>query len=101
LNVRVPPGEARAAGLDRSGVSRNDALLAIVPALRRAARATGPLTPDELEAFDERDFARGRRILEPAAGMVQGIDASGALVVLTTAGLVKLQAGSLVLSGEQ
>jgi BirA family biotin operon repressor/biotin-[acetyl-CoA-carboxylase] ligase len=101
LNVRVPAGQPGAAGLDETGVSRNEALMAIVPALRSAAAATGPLTEDELEAFAERDLARGHRSVAPATGMVQGINASGALVVLTTEGLSAIQAGSLVLEGTQ
>jgi BirA family biotin operon repressor/biotin-[acetyl-CoA-carboxylase] ligase len=101
LNVRVPADQARAAGIESAGVSRNAALMAIVPALRAAARATGPLTDDEREAFDERDLARGHRITSPAEGMVQGINATGALLVLTSQGLTAVQAGSLVFRGDQ
>jgi BirA family biotin operon repressor/biotin-[acetyl-CoA-carboxylase] ligase len=101
LNVERPADQPRAAGLERSGVSRNDALYAIVPRVRKAAAATGPLTDDELEAFGERDLARGRRSVAPLEGWVQGISAAGALVVLTQAGIASAQAGSLVLSGEQ
>jgi BirA family biotin operon repressor/biotin-[acetyl-CoA-carboxylase] ligase len=97
LNVHVPPDQARAAGLESTGVSRNDALYAILPALRSAARSTGPLTEDELEAFAERDLARGRRVTSPTEGLVQGISASGALVLSTASGVVTVQAGSLVL----
>jgi biotin-(acetyl-CoA carboxylase) ligase len=101
VNVRVPADQERAAGLESTGVSRNDALFAILPALRTAARATGPLNEGELEAFAERDFAHGRRIVAPVEGMVQGINATGALVVLTAGGITAIQAGSLVLSGDQ
>ena len=97
LNVRVPPDQPRAAGLESTGVSRNDALYAILPALRSAARATGPLTEGEMEAFAERDLARGRRVTSPTEGLVQGINASGALVVSTADGVATVQAGSLVL----
>jgi BirA family biotin operon repressor/biotin-[acetyl-CoA-carboxylase] ligase len=99
VNVRVPGDQAGAAGLESTGVTRNDALLAIVPALRRAARTSGPLTEDELESFGERDFARGRRITSPVAGLVQGINASGGLVVLTGSGDTVVQAGSLTFTG--
>jgi BirA family biotin operon repressor/biotin-[acetyl-CoA-carboxylase] ligase len=101
LNVRAPMDQPRAAGLESTNISRNDALLAIVPALRAAASATGPLTDDELEEFAERDLAHGHRIVSPIHGMVQGINASGALLVLTTDGIVAIQAGSLVLEGDQ
>jgi BirA family transcriptional regulator, biotin operon repressor / biotin---[acetyl-CoA-carboxylase] ligase len=101
INVRVPADQARAAGLESAGVSRNTALYAILPALRRVAARSGPLSEDELEAFAERDIAHGRRISAPVEGLVQGINASGALVVLTAGGVVAVQAGSLVLTGEQ
>ena len=101
LNVRAPIDQPRAVGLESTGVSRNDALRAIVPALRHAARAAGPLTGDELEEFDERDLAHGHRSISPAKGMVQGINASGALLVSTGDGVVAIQAGSLVLEGDQ
>jgi BirA family biotin operon repressor/biotin-[acetyl-CoA-carboxylase] ligase len=101
LNIRPPADQARAAGLDSVGVSRNDALYAIVPAVRAAARATGTLTEDEREAFAERDLARGRRASAPLEGLVEGINAAGALLVLTAGGRTAAQAGSLVLLGDQ
>jgi BirA family biotin operon repressor/biotin-[acetyl-CoA-carboxylase] ligase len=100
LNVRVPIDQPRAAGLDSAGVSRNEALYAILPALRKAARAAGPLDEDELEEFDERDLARGRRVSQPVEGLVEGINAAGALLVLTAEGMTAIQAGSLVLQGD-
>lgn len=101
LNVVTPGDQRHAVGLESTGVSRNDALLAIVPALRRAASLGGPLTAAELDAFSSRDLARGRRITEPVPGAVNGINASGALLVLTTDGLTTVQAGSLVFEGDQ
>jgi BirA family biotin operon repressor/biotin-[acetyl-CoA-carboxylase] ligase len=101
LNVRPPADQPGAAGLEASGVSRSDALYAILPALRRAARATGPLTDDERESFAERDLAHGRRISAPIEGLVEGINTMGALVVLTAQGITTIQAGSLVLKGDQ
>jgi BirA family biotin operon repressor/biotin-[acetyl-CoA-carboxylase] ligase len=99
LNCHPPGDQPNAVGLDGSGVSRNAALLAIVPALRRAASATGRLTSTELQDFAARDVARGRRIVAPMAGMVQGITAAGALIVETVAGRETIQAGSLVFEG--
>jgi hypothetical protein len=58
------------------------------------------LDEDELEAFDERDLARGRRISQPVEGLVEGINAAGALLVLTAEGMAAIQAGSLVLQGD-
>lgn len=80
INLRAPASEPRAIGL-RSGVSRDDVLPRIIGPMRAAAARTGPLTQDELLAFADRDRARGRRCVEPIAGVVQGIDASGALLV--------------------
>lgn len=96
LNVRAPVGMPGAAALS-AGTSRLDALSRLVPALRAAARETGPLRADELDAFADRDVARGRRCTEPVPGVVAGIDASGALVVTTDAGARHARAGSLVL----
>jgi BirA family transcriptional regulator, biotin operon repressor / biotin---[acetyl-CoA-carboxylase] ligase len=101
LNVRAPVDQPRARGLEGTGVSRDSALAAIVPALRRAAAAVGALLPRELEAFAQRDLARGREITSPLQGQVLGINDSGALLVLTTAGQVAAQAGSLLFQGEQ
>ncbi len=96
LNVR-PPGElAGAAGL-REGADRLAVLERLVPALRSAASATGALRSDELRRFAARDYARGRRCSQPVVGVVQGIDAEGALRVTTAAGATTWRAGSLVL----
>jgi BirA family biotin operon repressor/biotin-[acetyl-CoA-carboxylase] ligase len=100
LNVRVPADQRHAAGLESTGLSRNDALYAILPALRAAAQATGPLSEAELEAFGERDLARGRRITAPVDGIAQGINPAGALLVMTDKGVEAVQAGSLVLKGD-
>jgi BirA family biotin operon repressor/biotin-[acetyl-CoA-carboxylase] ligase len=101
VNVRTPSGEPRAVGL-RDDCARLDVLLAMVPALRDAAAREGPLTADELRAFSERDLAAGRSCAEPLVGTVQGIDASGALLIAPAPGgpPVMVRAGSLVLTEE-
>jgi BirA family biotin operon repressor/biotin-[acetyl-CoA-carboxylase] ligase len=101
VNYRPPADQPRAAGLDDTGLSRNEALVAIVPALRRAAAALGPLAASELDDFTIRDIARGRRIVAPVGGTVQGINATGGLVVMTAGDPVIVQAGSLVFEGDQ
>jgi hypothetical protein len=73
-----------------------EVLAELVPALRAAAAARGALTERELQGYAERDLARGRPCVHPAAGVVQGIDAHGSLVVRTPAGDVTCRAGSLV-----
>ena len=98
VNVR-PPAEMPSAAALHHARSRVEVLAELVPALRAAATARGPLTERELVAYAERDLARGRACVEPAAGVVQGIDAHGSLVVRTPAGDVACRAGSLVFEG--
>ena len=96
INVR-PPAGFDGAGL-APGAPRVDVLAAVVPALRAAARETGPLTDDELTRYAHRDLASGRTCTEPASGAVAGIRPDGALLVDTPAGRVACHAGSLVLA---
>ena len=79
LNVLRPPLDT-AVGLT-PGTTRSDALLSLVPALRRAAAATGPLTSDELTRWSARDVARGCVVEGPSPGRVDGISARGELLV--------------------
>ncbi len=97
LNVAPPENVEWAAGL-ASGVTRLQALDCIVPALRSAAKAEGPLTLDELSRYAMRDLGVGRRVSEPAAGVVAGIGATGELMVDTPTGPRAFRSGSLVFS---
>ena len=100
INLRPPVSEPRAIGLGAEA-SRDAVLAAIAPRLRDAAARVGPLAPSEIEAFAARDFAAGRRCIEPTAGTVLGIDASGALLVgvgsAEDRAVTAVRAGSLVL----
>lgn len=96
LNVCIPGGVPRAAAL-QSETERVEVLAELIPALRAAAAARGQLSESELAQFAARDLARGRRCREPAIGLVQGIDAHGALIIRTAAGDVAHTSGSLVL----
>jgi BirA family biotin operon repressor/biotin-[acetyl-CoA-carboxylase] ligase len=99
LNVRPPEAVPHAASL--VGVADRGTVLAeLVPALRSAAAATGPLAAEEIDRFAARDLARGRACREPARGIVQGLDAQGALIVRTAAGDVACRTGSLVLEDD-
>jgi len=94
LNVQRPPVDG-AAGL-RPGTTRLDALLAVVPALRRAAAASRHLTPDELAHWGRRDVATGRAVSHPVAGQFAGIEADGQLIVTTPDGIqTRHRTGSL------
>jgi BirA family biotin operon repressor/biotin-[acetyl-CoA-carboxylase] ligase len=95
LNVRAPDGVPDAAAL-RAGASRIEVLAELLPALRAAAAARGALDASELAAYEARDLARGRTCREPAAGVVQGIDERGSLMVATSQGVVACRSGSLV-----
>jgi BirA family biotin operon repressor/biotin-[acetyl-CoA-carboxylase] ligase len=94
INLRAP--RALPAASLRGGTSRVEVLAELVPALRAAAAATGPLSAKELADFAARDLARGRQCIEPAVGAVAGIDASGALLVTSAAGTMACRSGSLV-----
>ncbi len=96
INLRPPASEPRAVGL-RPGAHRDEILDRVLPGLRAAAERTGPLDDIELAAFAARDLARGRRCVEPIAGIVRGIDASGALLVQVASETTRIRAGSLVL----
>jgi BirA family biotin operon repressor/biotin-[acetyl-CoA-carboxylase] ligase len=108
INLRAPASEARAVGLEPH-VSRDALLERVVPAIHAAALLSGPLTEVERAQFAERDLAAGKRCVEPARGVVRGIDANGGLVIdAADAGVVAsgstkttvFRAGSLVLHGE-
>ena len=104
INLRPPSSERRATGL-RDGVQRDDVLDAVVPAIRAAAGRVGLLSPEELAAFADRDFAAGRACVEPVIGVVQGIDSAGSLLVNVSSrgsgDIVAVRAGSLVLEEDQ
>jgi BirA family transcriptional regulator, biotin operon repressor / biotin---[acetyl-CoA-carboxylase] ligase len=99
INVRAPENESRAVGLDTSA-SRVDVLSRLVPAMRAAVARTGSLDRAELDAFAARDAVMGRRCREPIAGVIRGVDPSGALLIDVGSETVVLRAGSLVLEEE-
>ena len=90
------PGVPGAASL-LPGTARIDVLRAVVTAVRAAAACAGPLSPRELDQFRERDALAGKRIVLPGAGVVQGIDATGALLVRGDAGLTAFRSGTVQL----
>ena len=99
VNVRVPDRVPDAAGLPHA-MSRVEPLAALVPALREAARRTGPLSEGELAEYATRDVAAGRRCVEPMVGTVQGIAPGGELLVSTGSEVALARAGSLRFAGE-
>jgi len=100
VNVQAPTNVETAAGLE-PGTDRLEVLGDLIPAVLAASRATGPLQADEMEEFDARDLARGRRCVEPAVGRVAGISPTGELLVALADSVVPFRSGSLVLEDPQ
>ena len=100
VNVEAPKNVEGAAGLE-PGMDRLDVLGELVPAIVAAARATGPLNDDEMEEYDARDLARGRKCIEPAIGRVAGITPAGELLVALADAVTPFRSGSLVLEDGQ
>ena len=96
INVR-PPENVGSAGALEVGAERLDVLAELVPALRSAAAARGPLDARELEEYNARDMARGRICTEPALGRVAGISAKGELLIALADSVAPFRSGSLVL----
>lgn len=83
INLQVPHDQQLAAAL-APGTARSALLLAIVPAIREAARGACLLSAEELAEWHGRDLAIGRQVSAPVAGVVVGVAADGALLVLET-----------------
>jgi BirA family biotin operon repressor/biotin-[acetyl-CoA-carboxylase] ligase len=80
----------------RTGITRDALLAQVVPALRRAAAAHGPLGVEDCAAWAARDLAVGRRVTSPADGIVHGITPQGAVLIETAHGAIACQSGSLL-----
>ena len=100
VNIATPADVPIATAL-RPTTSRVELLEALVPVLRAAAAAKGPLTATELSEFAARDYARGRRCARPARGVVQGITTDGLLIVASASGVAQYRSGSLELAADQ
>ncbi len=94
INLTPPASLPDAIGLD--GVTATAVLAEVIPALRAAAFASGPLTARELDDFARRDLAVGQRVSLPADGLVRGISSEGELLLETPSGIAPFRAGSLV-----
>lgn len=97
INLLPPVDQPSATSLEDADAL--EVLAELLPALRAAAFASGPLTADELSEFALRDFARDRQVVAPASGVARGITADGALLIEASDGVVMpYRTGSLVLS---
>jgi BirA family biotin operon repressor/biotin-[acetyl-CoA-carboxylase] ligase len=99
VNVGAPDAEREGAALP-DGTRRRDVLAELVPALRAAVRARGPLSAAELERWASRDIAAGRRCRTPFPGHVRGLAADGSLIIERDGVTALARAGSLVLEEE-
>jgi len=100
VNVSAPSEMENAAGLE-PGTDRLEVLGELVPALRGAAQARGPLGAVEREEFNARDMARGKACVQPAVGRVAGITPTGELLIALADSVVPFRSGSLVLRDAQ
>ena len=103
LNVRNElPRDAnpRAARLVDAGVGLAPVELAepVAHVVARATRSADALTPEEIAEFELRDWLRGRRLKEPAAGTAEGITAGGLLRVRRADGSMAEVFGSVGLA---
>lgn len=96
VNLVVPEDQPDATSLKSANAL--DVLSEMLPAVRAAAFATGPLTVAELADFAARDLANGRALTAPAPGIARGISADGALLIESHGEVVPHRAGSLVFS---
>lgn len=96
INLTEPPVGVPAAALCAADAAT--VVAECVPALRAAAFARGPLSPEERAEFARRDLAAGRALTQPAVGIARGISPDGALLVESGGALTSVRAGSLVFS---
>lgn len=99
INVHVPDDDPEGVGL-RAGTRRLEVLAELLPTLRAAARARGPLTDTELDRWRARDHAVGRRCSAPIAGRIRGVAPDGSLIVERGGETALARSGSLVLEEE-
>lgn len=96
INVRPPENMESAASLE-PGTDRLDVLGELIPGVRAAAQARGPLRSEEMDEFNARDLARGKTCVQPALGRVAGISETGELLVAMADAVTPFRSGSLVL----
>ncbi|HEY4734207.1 MAG TPA: biotin--[acetyl-CoA-carboxylase] ligase [Gemmatimonadaceae bacterium] len=96
VNLRPPDNMESAAALE-PGTSRLDVLGELIPGIRAAVQARGPLRQEEMEEFNARDMARGKICVQPALGTVAGIAETGELLVAMADAVTPFRSGSLVL----
>lgn len=95
VNLAPPLGESGAALVRAEPLA---VLAELIPALRAAAFARGPLSAGECAAFAARDLAAGRQARSPGVGVVRGISPEGAVLIESGQGVTAWRSGSLIFS---
>ncbi len=96
---REPVGDGPPRAALACSVPLSEVLAVVVPAVRLAARAEGPLSQRELEAWATRDYLAGRMISAPVRGIASGLEPDGALrVCADDQSVVLLRSGSVRLA---
>jgi len=106
VNTQAPLNIPRTTGLfgfaesrkPRAESRRVSVLAAVVAGARAAAARTGHLSKEELARFHVRDALRGKRIVEPKAGIVDHVESDGALRVNTRQGSERIRSGTIRLA---
>ncbi|HWA15781.1 MAG TPA: hypothetical protein VG817_05070, partial [Gemmatimonadales bacterium] len=93
LNVanEIPPelqDRATRLGAVAPGLQPDHLLAPMIAAIDGAASLSGMLTPAEVDAFHRRDWLLGRHVVEPVAGVADGVEADGRLRVIAADGSV-------------
>jgi BirA family biotin operon repressor/biotin-[acetyl-CoA-carboxylase] ligase len=102
INIRNPLPFHGATRLADFGVRRSLDELAppVVAAVSEAARTGTSLTPQEIRAFEARDWLRGRRLTLPHEGIAHGISDGGKLRIRTSGTVVIEAVGTVALAEE-
>jgi BirA family biotin operon repressor/biotin-[acetyl-CoA-carboxylase] ligase len=103
VNTVAPVDIPRATGLfgftkqpsNQATKHRRLVLAAIVAGARAAASKSGHLSRTELERFNRRDCLSGKRIVEPKAGIVDGLESNGTLRITTRQGSERIRTGTI------
>ncbi|MFQ6045312.1 MAG: biotin--[acetyl-CoA-carboxylase] ligase, partial [Gemmatimonadales bacterium] len=102
INVHGPmpeelAGDAVALSEVSDEITRVAVLEQLVPQLNGMADCE-TLSDEECVAYGARDWLRGRELLEPVAGLVQGVAADGTLLVEAHNGVHRVSGGGVVVA---
>jgi BirA family biotin operon repressor/biotin-[acetyl-CoA-carboxylase] ligase len=102
INVRNPIAASLAAAATRLVQYAPDAdpvqlAQPVAAAIAHAGRRADSLDPDELAAFQHRDWLQGKKVVSPVLGTAIGVAPDGALLIATPGGhQVRVRAGEIM-----